>query len=245
MSDNITSFNDDDLGQISTVGNQINLEINVGTYQSEWLSISYINGIIDSINTTVTSCQNVLSLASTYMQNMIDNGEHVTLPDIPTINFDSISDLEVQSINSNILGYLGARVSTKGKKLNVRSGYGTNNSIVDQINPGEDVKVIGPVDPNTGFVEVEYGDGKRGYVSSDYLKTDTKSSENQSGSTNGKVSLNDANSHLNVRDENGNIIGKLDHDADIEIIDNIPNSKGYIKIKYNGKEAYVYSKYIK
>ncbi|WP_083504089.1 DUF4315 family protein [Acetivibrio ethanolgignens] len=66
------------------------------------------------------------------------------------------------------------KVVTNGSRLNVRTGAGMNYEIIDQLRPGEEVKVIG-VDGDWYQITVPE---KNGYVHSDYLKLIERAEQN-------------------------------------------------------------------
>ncbi|MGN0313799.1 MAG: CD1107 family mobile element protein [Fusicatenibacter sp.] len=66
------------------------------------------------------------------------------------------------------------KVVTNGSRLNVRTGAGMNYEIIDQLRPGEEVKVIG-VDGDWYQITVPE---KNGYVHSDYLELIEEASQN-------------------------------------------------------------------
>ena len=66
------------------------------------------------------------------------------------------------------------KVVTNGSRLNVRTGAGMDYEIIDQLRPGEEVKVIG-VDGDWYQITVPE---KNGYVHSDYLELIEKAEQN-------------------------------------------------------------------
>lgn len=66
------------------------------------------------------------------------------------------------------------KVVTSGSRLNVRTGAGMNYEIIDQLRPGEEVKVIG-VDGDWYQITVPE---KNGYVHSDYLELIEEAEQN-------------------------------------------------------------------
>ena len=66
------------------------------------------------------------------------------------------------------------KVVTNGSRLNVRTGAGMNYEIIDQLRPGEEVKVIG-VDGDWYQITVPE---KNGYVHSDYLELIEQAEQN-------------------------------------------------------------------
>lgn len=71
-------------------------------------------------------------------------------------------------------GIGNGKVVTNGSRLNVRTGAGMNYEIIDQLRPGEEVKVIG-VDGDWYQITVPE---KNGYVHSDYLELIEKAEQN-------------------------------------------------------------------
>lgn len=79
------------------------------------------------------------------------------------VGYMSAAFVSVETEKEVDLGY--AIVTTSGDNLNLRSGAGTDQSVVTQIPRGAAVKVVGVKD---GWYQVTYKDYK-GYVSSDYM----------------------------------------------------------------------------
>ena len=131
--------------------------------------------------------------------------------------------------------------------LNVRSGPSTSNALIGSLRNNEKVEVISE---SNGWSKIKYG-GRVGYVSSIYLKdvgdSNTNTNPNPSEKPNGgttKTKVVTATS-LNVRSgpsTSHGLIGTLKHNEKVEVIS---ESNGWSKIKYNGKEAYVSSTYLK
>ncbi|WP_438617153.1 SH3 domain-containing protein, partial [Paraclostridium sp.] len=128
--------------------------------------------------------------------------------------------------------------------LNVRSGPSTNNSVIGSLKLNEKVEVISE---SNGWSKVKYN-GKEGYVSSTYLK-DTDGGGSVTPDPNPtpdpiKTKVVTATS-LNVRSgpsTNSSVIGSLKLNEKVEVIS---ESNGWSKVKYNGKEGYVSSTYLK
>ncbi|WP_075809158.1 SH3 domain-containing protein [Paraclostridium sordellii] len=131
--------------------------------------------------------------------------------------------------------------------LNVRSEPSTGNSVIGSLKNNEKVEVISE---SNGWSKIKYN-GKEGYVSSTYLKDsneggNSKPNENPKPSPNvgTKIKVVAATS-LNVRSgpsTSHGIIGSLKNNEKVEVIS---ESNGWSKIKYNGKEGYVSSTYLK
>ncbi|WP_330677204.1 N-acetylglucosaminidase [Paeniclostridium hominis] len=126
--------------------------------------------------------------------------------------------------------------------LNVRSGPSTSHGLIGTLKHNEKVEVISE---SNGWSKIKYN-GKEAYVSSTYLKDAengevTNPGENQESA---KIKIVTATS-LNVRSgpsTSHGLIGTLKHNEKVEVIS---ESNGWSKIKYNGKEAYVSSTYLK
>ena len=131
--------------------------------------------------------------------------------------------------------------------LNVRSGPSTGNSVIGSLKNNEKVEVISE---SNGWSKIKYN-GKEGYVSSTYLKDSNEggnSKPNETPKPNPNVETKIkvvAATSLNVRSgpsTGHGIIGSLKNNEKVEVIS---ESNGWSKIKYNGKEGYVSSTYLK
>ncbi|MBW4861469.1 MAG: SH3 domain-containing protein [Paeniclostridium sp.] len=131
--------------------------------------------------------------------------------------------------------------------LNVRSGPSTGNSVIGSLKNNEKVEVISE---SNGWSKIKYN-GKEGYVSSTYLKDVNEggnSKPNETPKPNPNVETKTkvvAATSLNVRSgpsTSHGIIGSLKNNEKVEVIS---ESNGWSKIKYNGKEGYVSSTYLK
>ncbi|CEQ22827.1 mannosyl-glycoprotein endo-beta-N-acetylglucosamidase [[Clostridium] sordellii] len=139
-------------------------------------------------------------------------------------------------------------VETKTKvvvatSLNVRSGPSTSHGIIGSLKNNEKVEVISE---SNGWSKIKYN-GKEGYVSSTYLKDSNEggtSKPDEKPNVGTKIKVVAATS-LNVRSgpsTSHGIIGSLKNNEKVEVIS---ESNGWSKIKYNGKEGYVSSTYLK
>ncbi|WP_057585890.1 SH3 domain-containing protein [Paraclostridium sordellii] len=131
--------------------------------------------------------------------------------------------------------------------LNVRSGPSTGNSVIGSLKNNEKVEVISE---SNGWSKIKYN-GKEGYVSSTYLKDSNEggnSKPNETPKPNPNVEIKTkvvVATSLNVRSgpsTGHGIIGSLKNNEKVEVIS---ESNGWSKIKYNGKEGYVSSTYLK
>ncbi len=139
---------------------------------------------------------------------------------------------------NNIGSTMTGTVYNVSSTLNVRNGAGTNNSIIDTLRVNEKVTINYETN---GWYNITYGNGKKGFVSKDYIKLD-----NQSQSK-GKVV--NVETNLNVRSGKGtnySIIGYLLPNSEVIILE---QSSGWYKIKFNAnggeKIGYVKDDYIK
>ncbi|WP_197096410.1 SH3 domain-containing protein [Paraclostridium sordellii] len=127
--------------------------------------------------------------------------------------------------------------------LNVRSGPSTSHGIIGSLKNNEKVEVISE---SNGWSKIKYN-GKEGYVSSTYLKDSNEggtSKPDEKPNIGTKIKVVSATS-LNVRSgpsTSHGIIGSLKNNEKVEVIS---ESNGWSKIKYNGKEGYVSSTYLK
>ena len=131
--------------------------------------------------------------------------------------------------------YVGDYVFTvkyvTASSLNVRSGAGTNYSVLGSLIKGSKVEVISE---SNGWSKIKYN-GSVGYVSSKYLTTSSTAN-----TTTKYVTA----SSLNVRSGAGtnySVLGSLSKGSKVEVIS---ESNGWSKIKYNGSVGYVSSKYL-
>ncbi|WGX77233.1 SH3 domain-containing protein [Paraclostridium bifermentans] len=125
--------------------------------------------------------------------------------------------------------------------LNVRSGPSTSNGVIGSLKQNDKVEVISE---SNGWSKIKFN-GKEGYVSSTYLKDsdggDTGGSENPNPSNSKIVTATSLNVRSGPSTSNG-VIGSLKQNDKVEVIS---ESNGWSKIKFNGKEGYVSSTYLK
>ena len=163
-----------------------------------------------------------------------------------------------------------AEVNTDFGSLNVRSGQGTDTDIIGSVSKGATLEVM-ELDDGSGWTKVQTSDGKEGYVSSDYIKVETKitdeipetSSKEQSSEETSTSSfietstssietefaeVNTSGGTLNVRSGQGtdsNIIGTASNGEKLQILET-DNGSGWTKVQTSdGKEGYVSTEYIK
>ena len=118
--------------------------------------------------------------------------------------------------------------------LNVRSGAGTNHSIIGKLYKGDKVDIL---DSSNDWYKVKLSNGKIGWASSQYIDTNHSANSQNNGTVN--------TSALNVRQGAGtnySIIGKL-YKGDVVNI--LSSSNGWYKIELsNGSTGWVSSQYI-
>ncbi|CEK33223.1 enterotoxin,N-acetylmuramoyl-L-alanine amidase LytC precursor,N-acetylmuramoyl-l-alanine amidase I,Uncharacterized protein with a bacterial SH3 domain homologue,N-acetylmuramoyl-L-alanine amidase CwlD,Bacterial SH3 domain [[Clostridium] sordellii] len=127
-------------------------------------------------------------------------------------------------------------------RLNIRSGYGTNYSVIGTLTNGSKVEIV---ESQNGWYKIKYN-GTYGYVSGDYVKVDGQSKpdvkpEEPTVKNTGVVNA----TTLNVRSGYGanySKIGTLTNGTKVEIVE---NQNGWYKIKYNGGYGYVSGDYVK
>jgi N-acetylmuramoyl-L-alanine amidase CwlD len=129
--------------------------------------------------------------------------------------------------------------------LNVRSGAGTNYSVLGSLSNGAKVEIVGT---SGSWYKIKYGSGY-GYVSKDYVTVSSSSNNSSSNnttttpstSTTGTIKVNDT---LNVRSGAGtsySVIGSLKNGATIEIVETV---NSWYKIKFNNGYGYVSKDYV-
>lgn len=120
--------------------------------------------------------------------------------------------------------------------LNVRSGAGTDHSIIGGLAPGAGVSITGK---EGKWYKIKYN-GSSAYVHGDYINTGGSSSTAEE-SIGGRGTV-QVSTYLNVRSGPwGDIIGKLYGGASVKIVS---KSGDWYKINYNGRTAYVHSNYV-
>ncbi len=120
--------------------------------------------------------------------------------------------------------------------LNVRSGPGTDHSIIGGLGPGAGVSIVGK---EGKWYKIKYN-GSTAYVHGDYINTSGSSSTTEER-INGAGTV-QVSTCLNVRTEPwGDIIGKLYDGANVNIVSKIGD---WYKINYNGRTAYIHSNYV-
>ena len=180
-----------------------------------------------------TSLDNALRANDSYGQNIYKILEkaktyNTALDIIPSTPDSSVSDSTSQS-NSNSIGIVTSR------SLNVRTGAGTNYSIITSIKENTEVTILST---KNGWYNVQLSNGKKGWVSKEYISIKSNSSNVS------KTGIVTARS-LNVRTGAGtnySVITSIKKNTKVTILSSKSN---WYKIQLsNGKTGWVYKKYV-
>lgn len=234
---------------------KFNVSTNKGTYSREECTISYIGSIFDALQKLEDLWTECASKARAYIQNFEDIDEPESFP-------DDTAYLDVQEYTSPITG----KVATKSSALNVRSKPSIKGSIKTTFEKDSQVTILGEYVDSDGkkWYQVKLNDDSLGYVSGDYITTNGQNGEFVTNISQpneitipetifergeATVTLQDPNSHLNVRlsantSSSDNIIGKLNHGDKVEIVGKSEDAN-WVIIKYNGEKRFVSAKYLK
>ena len=131
--------------------------------------------------------------------------------------------------NAAVVKYVNVESNSS---LNVRKSASSKAGVVTTLKKGKEVTVLSE---SNGWAKITV-DGKTGYVSSDYLTEKTNTYVKY-------VSI-DSNSTLNVRtspNTSSSVVTKIAANTKVEVLS---DSNGWSKIKVNGKQGYVASKYL-
>ena len=145
--------------------------------------------------------------------------------------------LSVAAISLTTIDASAAQTATVTTSvLNVRSGAGTNYSIISKVYKGDNLDVIGS---SNGWYKIELSNGKTGWVSGDYVSVGNSSTSTEKKK--GTVTTDT----LNVRSGAGtnySVISKVHKGDTVNIIG---SSNGWYKIELsNGKTGWVSSDYV-
>ncbi|MCK5129880.1 MAG: SH3 domain-containing protein [Clostridiales bacterium] len=123
--------------------------------------------------------------------------------------------------------------------LNVRSGPGTSNSVLRQVNSGDKVTILASAD---GWYKITY-ESKEGWVSGKYVSINSGSTTPPPTTTTGKGTI--TASSLRVRKGAGlnySQIGSLPKNT---VVDILGESGSFYKIDFSGKTGYISKTYVK
>ncbi len=215
---------------ISKYGNTSNSETITTTQKQTTTSVNFRNGAGTSYRIIATLSKGtkveVISESSGWTKVKYDG----------RLGYIASNYLEDIKINSNTS--VTKEVSTDS--LNVRSGPNTSYSVLGKLKKGTKVSVISE---NNGWSKINYN-GKEAYVSSRYLSSISQNNNDTSKPESIKETKEVNTDSLNVRSGPGtnySKLGKLSKGSKVGVIS---ESNGWSKINYNGKEAYVSSKYL-
>ena len=189
-------------------GIALNITDSEGNYSEEWLTTDCISKAFNSINTTLTDFESAKGVLLNHLEEL----------DAISVEADSKAEMLADFVSKfpSRSGNAKAHVSDGVTSLNVRKGPGMDNSVIGYLTKGTIVSVVGK-DANTGWTEVLFDDGTRGYVSTKYItidpsipeatgdETTTDSSQGDGKVGKGQVAaavaafVNTQNSRLNVR----------------------------------------------
>ena len=138
-----------------------------------------------------------------------------------------------------------------GSYVNIRSGAGTNYSIIAVASQNDDVKILGEEKASDGgsWYKIQYK-GSEGYIFAEYVtKTNTPAPEPENpGQTTEKPAKVNA-SQVNVRSGAGTqhgVVATLGVNTPITVIGEGKDSNGatWYRIRFNGGEGYMHSDYV-
>ena len=216
---------------ISKYGNTSNSETITTTQKQTTTSVNFRNGAGTSYRIIATLPKGtkveVISESSGWTKAKYDG----------RLGYIASNYLEDIKINSNTS--VTKEVSTDS--LNVRSGPSTSYSVLGKLKKGSKVSVISE---NNGWSKINYN-GKEAYVSSRYLSSISQNNNNDTSKPESIKETKEVNTDsLNVRSGPGTNYSKLGTLSKGSKVGVISESNGWSKINYNGKEAYVSSKYL-
>ncbi len=152
-----------------------------------------------------------------------------------------LSETSSSSGNSSSSTSSSATYYVTASSLNVRSGAGTNHSVIGGLRQNQTVSVSSIA---SGWATISYN-GRTAYVSASHLsETSSSSGSNSSGSTSSSSTYYVTASSLNVRSGAGtshSVIGSLSQNQSVSV-SSIAN--GWATISYNGRTAYVSTSYL-
>ena len=146
--------------------------------------------------------------------------------------------------NSNAITTQSGTIKVNGA-LNVRSGAGTNYSVIGSLSNGAKVEIV---ETSGSWYKIKYGSGY-GYISKDYVTVSSSSNSGSSSSSSSSTTTTQsgtvkASGGLNVRSGAGtsySVIGSLSNGSQVEIVE---TSGSWYKIKYGSGYGYVSKDYI-
>ena len=227
--------------------------------------IEYGDGKIGYVSKDYIKINEDVNLNNESLTPDVSGEKDCTVPVSATSSTTSQAMSEVTSETSESFeSYKGkVNLNNDDSHLNFRSGPSKNDSIIASLDQGTEINVVGQSEDGK-WLKVEYGDNKTGWVSSEYVSNNSKTTvdasnvaqtastimtNTSSSGTNtstfesytAKVNLNNRDSHLNFRSGpsmNDSIIGSLDHGSEINIIGESSDGK-WVKVNFGGQVGYV------
>lgn len=223
--------------------NSVNVRSGAGTNNRVVATLS-LNSVITVIG------EEKDSNGATWYKIRYNGGEGYMLSDYVTIDGSSESGNPGEEPS-----YQEKSAKVNASSVNVRSGAGTNNSVVATLSLNSVVTVIGEEKDSNGatWYKVKYNGGE-GYIHSDYVTIDGSGDSGSTGGSTGgtttetkKGTVND--DYVNVRSGAGtehNRVTSLSKGTAVTIIGEEKDSSGatWYKIQYAGGEGYMHSDYI-
>lgn len=232
------------------------IDIQASNYADQVYTLNYTKNIFDNLNNVFDGCKRLITSAKNYINENMSIADSIEQPAILDFDF-SITGTDVLAEKSTEM--IGAKIGIVqvSTSLNLRSGAGKNYDVIGSLK--NDAKLTLTGNKSGDWIEVITEDGKTGYVSEGYVNITDPSknttpvnpeiSHEMSVPKYARVGNMKKSKHLNVRSSPNasskeNIIGNLNIDAEVEIIDET-SDPDWTKIKYNGQEAYVFKTYLK
>ena len=199
----------------------------------------------------------IVETSGTWYKIKYGSGYGYVSKDYVTVSTD-LGNNSGSSGSGNNSGNNGSSASTQSGTikvngaLNVRSGAGTNHSVIGSLSNGAKVEIV---ETSGTWYKIKYGSGY-GYVSKDYVTVSTDLGNNSGSSGSGNNSGNNGssastqsgtikvNGALNVRSgagTNHSVIGSLSNGAKVEIVE---TSGTWYKIKYGSGYGYISKDYV-
>ena len=239
---------------------------------SKELATDIQNDLIQATNATdrgVKTANYAVIKTASMSSSLVECGFISNLTEAQNLSSSSYQDKVAEGIVNGIMDYLNNNVILNNSgtqkpgdstttetvqtgtvkvsnSLNVRSGAGTNYSVLGSLSNGAKVEIVGT---SGSWYKIKYGSGY-GYVSKDYVTVSSSNNNSSSNNTTttpststttGIIKVNDA---LNVRSGAGtsySVIGSLKNGATIEIVETV---NSWYKIKFNNGYGYVSKDYV-
>lgn len=141
------------------------------------------------------------------------------------------------------------KVSSNGKRLNMRKAASTSSSIVAKLNDGDRVEVLSTKDDWCYIRANVKGSIVEGYVFAKYLQADSKptptpgtTSKPDSASTNARVSTNGSKLKLRARaSSSGSVITRIPNGASLTVLETVPN---WYYVQYSDANGKIYKGWV-